>query len=44
MVFRYLSDKGIPIAITMAGGYAKRVEDIVEIHFRTVQEALLIAS
>jgi acetoin utilization deacetylase AcuC-like enzyme len=44
MVFRYFSDKGIPIAITMAGGYAKRVEDIVEIHFRTVQEALLITS
>ena len=44
MVCRYFWERGIPIAITMAGGYAKQVSDIVEIHLRTVQEALLIAS
>lgn len=43
MVFRYFRDRGIPVAITMAGGYAKRLEDIVEIHLNTVQEALRIA-
>jgi len=26
----------LPVAITMAGGYAKRVEDTADIHFQTV--------
>ncbi|MBZ0305766.1 MAG: histone deacetylase, partial [Anaerolineae bacterium] len=30
---------GIPVAISMAGGYAKKVEDIVDIHFQTVKTA-----
>jgi len=30
---------GLPVAITMAGGYAKNVQDIVDIHFATVQTA-----
>jgi acetoin utilization deacetylase AcuC-like enzyme len=30
---------GLPVAITMAGGYAKRVEDTADIHFNTVQLA-----
>jgi acetoin utilization deacetylase AcuC-like enzyme len=30
---------GLPVAITMAGGYAKRVEDTADIHFQTVQLA-----
>ena len=30
---------GVPVAITMAGGYARRVEDIVDIHFQTVEAA-----
>ena len=42
MVLRYFRNKGIPVAITMAGGYAKQVEDIVEIHLKTVKEALLL--
>jgi acetoin utilization deacetylase AcuC-like enzyme len=29
----------LPVAITMAGGYAKRVEDTAEIHFQTVKLA-----
>jgi acetoin utilization deacetylase AcuC-like enzyme len=30
---------GLPVAITLAGGYAKRVEDTVDIHWQTVQLA-----
>jgi hypothetical protein len=30
---------GVPGAITMAGGYAKRVEDTADIHFQTVKLA-----
>ena len=30
----------LPVAITMAGGYAKDVRDTVDIHFQTVQEAM----
>ncbi len=28
--------RGIPVAIAMAGGYAERIDDIVDIHFATV--------
>ncbi len=30
---------GLPVAVTMGGGYAPRIEDTVDIHFRTVQIA-----
>lgn len=30
---------GAPVAISMAGGYAESVEDIVDIHFRTIELA-----
>src|SRR5262249_22294840 len=30
---------GIPVAVTMAGGYAEDVEDTVDIHFQTVRLA-----
>ena len=30
---------GLPVAITMAGGYARRVEDTADIHWQTVQLA-----
>jgi acetoin utilization deacetylase AcuC-like enzyme len=30
---------GLPAAISMAGGYAESVEDIVDIHFRTIEIA-----
>lgn len=39
MVFDFCVTAGLPVAITMAGGYANRVEDIVDIHFQTVEEA-----
>jgi acetoin utilization deacetylase AcuC-like enzyme len=31
---------GIPLVITLAGGYARRVEDTVSIHAATIEEAL----
>ncbi len=31
---------GVPVAITMAGGYAPQVQDIVDIHLATIQTAL----
>ncbi|MDQ4062451.1 MAG: histone deacetylase, partial [Actinomycetota bacterium] len=39
MVLEACRERGIPIAVTMAGGYAKDVEDTVDIHFQTVQRA-----
>jgi len=36
LVLRYCRDAGIPIAITMAGGYARQLQDTVDIHFQTV--------
>lgn len=31
---------GLPVAIAMAGGYGKRIEDTVDIHFQTVKTAV----
>ncbi|HUU71776.1 MAG TPA: histone deacetylase [Burkholderiales bacterium] len=39
MVFTMCADLGVPIAVVMAGGYARRIEDSVDIHFNTVQAA-----
>jgi acetoin utilization deacetylase AcuC-like enzyme len=36
VVFAALRGAGIPVAVTMAGGYARDVEDTVSIHLRTV--------
>ena len=33
----------LPVAITMAGGYGRRVQDTVDIHFQTVQAACRVA-
>lgn len=41
MVFDAAKKAGVPMAVSMAGGYAKRVEDTVDIHWRTVRRALL---
>lgn len=30
--------RGVPVAVTLAGGYAERMEDIVSIHANTVEE------
>ena len=39
LVFAACADAGLPVAVVMAGGYAKQVEDIVDIHFNTVRLA-----
>lgn len=39
LVFHYCAVAGIPLAITMAGGYARRIEDTVDIHFQTIMAA-----
>jgi acetoin utilization deacetylase AcuC-like enzyme len=39
MVLETLAHWGIPTAVMMAGGYARRIEDTVDIHFATVEVA-----
>jgi acetoin utilization deacetylase AcuC-like enzyme len=39
MVLEACRERDIPIALTMAGGYAKQVEDTVDVHFQTVERA-----
>jgi acetoin utilization deacetylase AcuC-like enzyme len=39
LVLESCRSRGIPAAITMAGGYARKVEDTVEIHFRSIERA-----
>ncbi|MCL4295088.1 MAG: histone deacetylase [Anaerolineae bacterium] len=39
LVFDLCQAAGLPVAITMSGGYAPQVEDIVDIHFQTIREA-----
>lgn len=39
MVLQFCRDAGVPVAIAMAGGYARRIEDTVDIHFATVRVA-----
>jgi acetoin utilization deacetylase AcuC-like enzyme len=36
LVFDHCQRAGLPVAVTMAGGYAANVEDIVDIHAQTV--------
>lgn len=38
-VIEFARDNAIPVAVTMAGGYAHNVADIVDIHFNTVRTA-----
>jgi acetoin utilization deacetylase AcuC-like enzyme len=39
LVFELCRSAGIPVAVAMAGGYGRRIEDTVEIHFETVRLA-----
>lgn len=39
LVLEACRERGVPVAITMAGGYAKEVEDTVDIHFQTIRYA-----
>lgn len=36
IVFQALERAGLPVAVTMAGGYARNIDDIVDIHYETV--------
>jgi acetoin utilization deacetylase AcuC-like enzyme len=40
LVFDMCRRAGIPVAVTMSGGYAKTIEDTVDIHFQTVKLAV----
>jgi hypothetical protein len=40
VVFHYCKRAGLPLAISMAGGYARRIADTVDIHFQTVAAAV----
>ena len=40
LLFERCRDAKIPVAVSMAGGYAEDVADIVDIHFSTVEAAL----
>ncbi|MGL5094639.1 MAG: histone deacetylase family protein, partial [Planctomycetia bacterium] len=42
-VFERCSRAGVPVAVTMAGGYAPNVEDTVEVHRRTIEIAARLA-
>lgn len=43
MVFDYARRHGVPVAITLAGGYARHVEDTVQIHVNTILAAANVA-
>jgi acetoin utilization deacetylase AcuC-like enzyme len=39
-VLKHLKKSGLPVAFTMAGGYAPDIQDVVDIHLQTVEIAL----
>ena len=39
MVLEACRDRDIPVAVTMAGGYARKVEDTVNVHFQSIKRA-----
>jgi acetoin utilization deacetylase AcuC-like enzyme len=39
MVLEACRERGIPVAVTMAGGYARNVEDTVDVHFQSIKRA-----
>ncbi|GAB4114059.1 MAG: histone deacetylase [Roseiflexaceae bacterium] len=43
MVFEACHAAGLPVAVTMAGGYGRRIEDTVDIHEQTVRLAAQFA-
>jgi acetoin utilization deacetylase AcuC-like enzyme len=42
LVLESCRERGIPVAVTMAGGYARNVEDTVDIHFGSIERAALL--
>lgn len=43
-VFDWCRVRGLPIALTMAGGYAEKVEDVAKIHLGTIDAAVVRAA
>lgn len=43
LVFEESRKRGIPVAITLAGGYARRIEDTIRIHVNTILAACDVA-
>jgi acetoin utilization deacetylase AcuC-like enzyme len=39
MVLEACRDRRIPVVVTMAGGYARNVEDTVDVHFQSIKRA-----
>ncbi|MGD2152684.1 MAG: histone deacetylase [Gemmatimonadales bacterium] len=39
LIFRVAAEAGVPVAVMLAGGYARRFDDTVEIHCETVRAA-----
>ena len=44
LVFHYCQEADLPVAIVMAGGYARNMSDTVDIHLNTIELAANIAS
>jgi acetoin utilization deacetylase AcuC-like enzyme len=44
LVLESCRERGIPVALTMAGGYARKVEDTVDIHFRSIERTAALLS
>jgi acetoin utilization deacetylase AcuC-like enzyme len=44
LILESCRERGIPVAVTMAGGYAHKVEDTVDIHFRSIERAASLAN
>jgi acetoin utilization deacetylase AcuC-like enzyme len=42
IVFDFCRPNRLPVAVTMAGGYAPDIDDIVDIHQQTVENALAL--
>jgi len=40
LVLKHVKKTGLPVAVTMAGGYAPEIQDIVDIHFQTIMTVL----
>ena len=39
IVLEACRERGIPVAVTMAGGYANEVGDTVDVHFQSIRRA-----
>ena len=39
-VFAAARERGIPVAVSMAGGYGRNIEDTVQVHLGTIRAAL----